>query len=267
MEEVLPLAGDLVVQALPAQLRFAPVRGASLLARELAIEPPELLQVSPQRLGRLNHAGLGTVLDHSGGLQAELDADDLPRLDDRLRFDNVSLPLNSERDEPAVGSSTNRRRQDPTLEPALTTRLLEPDPADHRHANVALLERHLMQAGRVTLALALETRQTRLRPLTLHALEEALKSEVEVFQRRLADVSRDLVQPRALALLEADQLRLELTEPGTFPGQLVLTLRLRETPVVDEPGRTNALGELHALRFVRIEFEPVSLLGEPLLHP
>jgi hypothetical protein len=42
---------------------------------------------------------------------------------------------------------------------------------------------------------------------------------VQVLQRRLADVRRDLVQPRAFAILQLDELRLQLAEPRALPRQ------------------------------------------------
>src|SRR5476649_2583831 len=110
-----------------------------------------------------------------------------------------------------------------------------------------LLKRHLVQTRAVALALALEAGIAGLWTLALHALEEPLEREVQVLQRRLADVRRDLVQPRSLRLLQPNQLRLQITQARPLAGQLVLPLRLRETPVVDVPGRANALGQEHAL--------------------
>jgi hypothetical protein len=50
MEVVLPLAGDLVVQARPPQLRFLAVPRPLLLACELTIEPPELSEARAESL-------------------------------------------------------------------------------------------------------------------------------------------------------------------------------------------------------------------------
>ena len=75
-----------------------------------------------------------------------------------------------------------------------------------------------------------------------------------------------LVQPQRLAVLQFDQLLLQIAESRPLPGQLVLPLRLRETPVVDVPGRPDALRQEHALRPVRIELEPVRLLDHPSLR-
>jgi hypothetical protein len=71
-------------------------------------------------------------VDDRRRLQAEIDADNVDRLPDRLRLDDIPFALNAQRDEPAIRAPTDRRREDSTLEAALGARLLQPDPPDHR---------------------------------------------------------------------------------------------------------------------------------------
>lgn len=128
------------------------------------------------------------------------------------------------------------------------------------------LERYLVNPSAVALALLLEPRIAGLRPFAFHALEEALERVVQVLQRGLADVRRDLVQPGRVRVLQLDKLLLQITQPRPLPRQLVLPTRLREAPVVDVPGRANALCEQHELRTVRVQLEPVCLLDDPPLR-
>jgi hypothetical protein len=150
-------AGDLVVQPLSTQPRLLTVRGTSLLTRQLAIKATKPGEALAQRPPRLDHEGRVTIVDNGSRPQAEIDADDVPRLGDRLRLDNLSLPLDGERDEPTVGPPPDRRRQDPAVNAPMCAGFLETNPADHRQPTMALLEIDLVQPGRVTLALALET--------------------------------------------------------------------------------------------------------------
>jgi hypothetical protein len=127
---------------------------------------------------------------------------------------------------------------------------------------VTLGQLDLVHPGRVALAPLLEPRETRPRPLALQALEEAVEGTIQVDERLLADMRRDLIQPRTLALLQPDQAALQLTQPRALPRQLVPALRLLQAPVVDEPGSANALRKQNTLPLIRIELEPIRLLDD-----
>jgi hypothetical protein len=100
---------------------------------------------------RLNHAGIGPIVDACCTLQAKVDADDIGGLHDRLRQHDVAFTLDRERDEPAIGAAADRRREDAAGEAALATGLLQAHPADIRQPQVPLFERHPVQPCRVAL--------------------------------------------------------------------------------------------------------------------
>jgi len=208
VQEVLPLAGDCVVKASTTQLRLLAVSGSTLLPRDLPVETTQLRQVLAQRPRWFNHAGRRAIRDHRRRLQAEVDTGDIARFHDRLRQDDLPFPLDRERDEPAIGPTADRRRENVAVEAASGAAFLQPDLPDHRQAKMPLAQFDLVESGRVSLALALELREAALRPLALQALEEPLEGGVEVDECLLADVRRDLVQPRALALLQSNELLL-----------------------------------------------------------
>jgi hypothetical protein len=105
------------VQPCELALRLLAVRRSLLLSRELTIQPGELAQVLPQRLRRLDRSSRLAVVDDGGSLQAEIEADDVRCPPYRfLLLDRLRLDLDAERDEPAVGVATDRRRDDPTFE-------------------------------------------------------------------------------------------------------------------------------------------------------
>jgi hypothetical protein len=150
--------------------------------------------------------------------------------------------------EQSFDEGQKRRRDRPALQ---VHRALQADAADHRQLDMPVEHPELVQPGRVALALALEAREAASRPLTLHALEEAVEGPLEINERLLADMRGDLVQPRTLAPLQPDEPLPQLAVSGTLPGLLVLALGLREAPVVDVPARPDALRQEHTLRAIR----------------
>src|SRR6266849_599203 len=124
-----------------------------------------------------------------------------------------------------------------------------------------VLERDLVEARRVALALTLELREASLRTLSVQSLEEAVESALEIDERLLTYMCRDLVQPGRVALLQLDESFLEVSMLGPLSRDLVRGLRFGESPVVDVPARADALRQLDALRPVRVELERVALLG------
>src|SRR6476469_4868084 len=127
-------------------------------------------------------------MDHGRYLQPDVDADDIARLPDWLWQHDLAFACDRERDEPAVSTAADRRREHPPHEPTLPSRLLQADTADVWHPQMPVFERHLVQPGRVTLALLLEARVAGLRPFAFNAPEEPLERDIQVLQRRLSDV-------------------------------------------------------------------------------
>ena len=125
-----------------------------------------------------------------------------------------------------------------------------------------ILERYLVEARRVALTFALELRKAGFRPASLRALEESVECALEIDERLLADVRRDLVQPRAVALLEFDEMGFQLPELRPLARQLVDSLRLGEAPVVDVPGSADTLRQQHAMLSVRGKLKPERLLHD-----
>jgi hypothetical protein len=131
--------------------------------------------------------------------------------------------------------------------------------------DVPLFERHFVQASRVALSFALETREAAPRPLTFEPLEEVLEGAVEIDQRLLANMRRDLIQPRALAPFQLDEARFELSQLRPLSAQRVCPLRLIQAPVEDVTGRADALRQQHRLHPVRVELESERLPHQLLL--
>jgi hypothetical protein len=64
MQEVLPPAGDPVMQASAGQPRLLAIPRTLLLTGQLPIQPAQLRQVLAQRLLRLDQAGFGAAVSH-----------------------------------------------------------------------------------------------------------------------------------------------------------------------------------------------------------
>ncbi len=129
-----------------------------------------------------------------------------------------------------------------------------------------LVHTELVQPRGVALAFSLETREPGFRTLAFHALEEPVERTLQIDERLLADVCRDLIQPRGLALLQPDQPPLQVAMSGTPAGPFVLALRLSKAPVVHIPARSDTLREKHPLLPARIKLEPVRLLAQSSLR-
>ena len=169
-------------------------------------------------------------MDHRGRFKAEVDANDIVGLRNWTRQHDLAFPLYGERDEPTIGSPRDRGREDPPLEPALACRLLQPDAADHRQADVPLSQPNFVDTTRIALALPLEAWKAGLRPLALQTLQEAVEGMLEIDERLLADVGGDLVEPRTIALLQLHEGPLQLGQAPTLPRRLVHALRLGQPP-------------------------------------
>jgi hypothetical protein len=144
MKKVVPLAGDLVVEAGPMQPLLFSIPRPELLARKPTVQTPEAIQVLPQRLRR-DHLCPRTATDNRSRFEAEIDADHVAQCS-RARENDLALPFDPERDEPTIRATLDRRREDTTVEPPLRARLLEPNPSDQRQIDMSLTERDLIDA-------------------------------------------------------------------------------------------------------------------------
>ncbi len=202
-----------------------------------------------------NNMRIRSVMNYGRVHQPDVNTHDVGGSIHRLRRDDVALVFDCKRDEPAACATGNRCRQDAALEAALRRRLFEPNTTNPRQANVSFLERNLIQPGRVVFAFTFQARRARPRRFAVHASEETIECLIEIDNGLLADVRRDLVQPRALSLLQLDQSRLQLRSSRASPAEFERPPRLCKAPVVNEARRADALRQRRTLRSVRVELE------------
>jgi hypothetical protein len=133
-------------------------------------------------------------------------------------------------DRPAARAQL-RRREEPVSDHegrAVPGALVGELPSQLAHARIADRQREMLL--RCIPRTCKSSSIARLRAVSFHALEEALERHVQVLQRRLADVRRDLIQPRRARLLQLHKLLLQVAEPRPYARELVLALRFGEAP-------------------------------------